>query len=166
MVNAGFWFLVNITNFEFLCRKVNFIHVGIVQNFIFFIKSARRFRKTICTLASQNVACISKSCHIESSFPNAFRMTPKFDSLQDWGLRFVILLVPRALPPSIFQDTLKMYTTLIPGIWKEIMSSRSKDCHKSLLLHTFNDQWRMWDVWSISLILNSYVENCILSMQE
>ena len=50
--------LVNITNFEFLCRKLNFVHVGTVQNFIFFIKSARRFRKTISTLASQRVACI------------------------------------------------------------------------------------------------------------
>ena len=51
-------YLVSITNFEFLCRKLNFGHVGIVQNFIFFIKSARRFRKTISTLASQRVACI------------------------------------------------------------------------------------------------------------
>ena len=59
MINAGFKCLVNITNFEFLCRKVNFIHVGIVQNFIFFIKSARRFRKTISMLASQHMACIS-----------------------------------------------------------------------------------------------------------
>ena len=50
--------LVNITNSEFLCRKLNFVHVGIVQNFIFFIKSARRFRKTISTLASQRVACV------------------------------------------------------------------------------------------------------------
>ena len=58
MVNAGFGFLVNITNFEFLCRKVNFAHVGIVQNLIFFIKSARRFRKTISTLASQHVVWI------------------------------------------------------------------------------------------------------------
>ena len=58
MVNAGFGCLVNITNFEFLCRKVNFVHVGIVQNFIFFIKSARRFRKTISTLASQHVVWI------------------------------------------------------------------------------------------------------------
>ena len=58
MINAGFGRLVNITNFEFLCRKVNVVHVGIVQNFIFFIKSARRFRKTIITLASQHVVCI------------------------------------------------------------------------------------------------------------
>ena len=58
MINAGFGCLVNITNFEFLCRKLNFGHVGIVQNFIFFIKSARRFGKTISTLASQRVACV------------------------------------------------------------------------------------------------------------
>ena len=58
MINADFGCLVIITNFEFLCRKVNFIHVGIVQNLIFSIKSARRFRKTISTLASQRVACI------------------------------------------------------------------------------------------------------------
>ena len=51
-------YLVNITNFEFLCRKLTFVHVGIVQNFIFFIKSARRFRKTISTLASQRATCI------------------------------------------------------------------------------------------------------------
>ena len=51
-------YLVNITNFEFLCRKLNFGHVGIVQHFIFFIKSARRFGKTISTLASQRVACV------------------------------------------------------------------------------------------------------------
>ena len=51
-------YLVNITNVEFLCRKLNIGHVGIVQNFIFFIKSARRFRKTISTLASQRVACV------------------------------------------------------------------------------------------------------------
>ena len=51
-------YLVNITNFEFLCRKLTFVHVGIVQNFIFFIKSARRFGKTISTLASQRVACV------------------------------------------------------------------------------------------------------------
>ena len=55
-MNAGLGHLVNITNFEFLCRKVNLVHVGIVQNLIFFIKSARRFRKTISTLASQHVA--------------------------------------------------------------------------------------------------------------
>ena len=28
-------YLVNITNFEFLCRKLSFGHVGIVQNFFF-----------------------------------------------------------------------------------------------------------------------------------
>ena len=50
--------LVNITNLEFLCRKLNLFHVGIVQSLIFFIKSARRFRKTISTLASQRVACV------------------------------------------------------------------------------------------------------------
>ena len=50
--------LVNITNFEFLCRKLRFVHAGIVQNFIFFIKSARRFRKTISLLSSQRVACL------------------------------------------------------------------------------------------------------------
>ena len=50
--------LVNITNFEFLCRKLHFVYAGIVQNFMFFIKSARRFRKTISPLASQRVACI------------------------------------------------------------------------------------------------------------
>ena len=50
--------LVNITNFEFLCRKLHFVHAGIVQNFMFFIKSARRFRKTISRRASQCVACI------------------------------------------------------------------------------------------------------------
>ena len=50
--------LVNITHFEFLCKKLHFVHAGIVQNVIFFIKSARRFRKTISTLASQRVACI------------------------------------------------------------------------------------------------------------
>ena len=59
MINAEFGgCLVIITNFEFLCRKVNFIHVGIVQNLIFSIKSARRFRKTISPLASQRVACL------------------------------------------------------------------------------------------------------------
>ena len=47
--------LVIITIFEFLCRKLNFVHVGIVQNSIFFIKSARHFRKTISTLVSQRV---------------------------------------------------------------------------------------------------------------
>ena len=51
-------YLVNITHFEFLCRKLNFGHVGIVQNFFFFIKSARRSGKTISTLASQRVACV------------------------------------------------------------------------------------------------------------
>jgi hypothetical protein len=50
--------LVNITNFEFLCRKLHFVHAGIVQNVIVFIKSARHFRKTISLLASQRVACI------------------------------------------------------------------------------------------------------------
>jgi hypothetical protein len=30
----------------------------VVQHFMFFIKSARRFRKTISPLASQRVACI------------------------------------------------------------------------------------------------------------
>ncbi len=58
MINAGFGCLVNITSFEFLCKKVHFGHVGIVQNLIFFIKFARRFRKTISTLARQHVACI------------------------------------------------------------------------------------------------------------
>ena len=56
MRDLGYYF--NITNFEFLCRKLNFVRVGIVQNFIFFIKSARRFRKAISPLASQRVACI------------------------------------------------------------------------------------------------------------
>ena len=51
----GLGCLVNITNFEFLCRKLNFVHVGTVKNSIFFIKSARRFRKTISTLAK--LAC-------------------------------------------------------------------------------------------------------------
>ena len=51
-------YLVNISDFEFLCRKLNFVHVGILQNFMFFIKSARRFRKTISPLASQRVTCI------------------------------------------------------------------------------------------------------------
>jgi len=50
--------LVNITNFEFLCKKLHFVHAGIVQNVIVFIKSARHFRKTISPLASQRVACI------------------------------------------------------------------------------------------------------------
>ena len=50
--------LVNITNFEFLCRKLHFVHAGIVQNVIVFIKSARHFRKTISPLASQRVVCI------------------------------------------------------------------------------------------------------------
>ena len=50
--------LVNIINFEFLCRKLNLVHVGIVQNFTFFIKSARRFRKTRSTLASQHATCV------------------------------------------------------------------------------------------------------------
>ena len=31
--------LVNITNFEFLCRKLHFGHAGIVQNFNFFSKN-------------------------------------------------------------------------------------------------------------------------------
>jgi hypothetical protein len=30
---------------------------------------------------------------------------------------------------------------------------------KSMFLQTFNDQGRIWDTWSISLFLNSYVEN-------
>ena len=51
--------LMNITNFEFLCRKLHFIYAGIVQNVIIFIKSARHFRKTISPLASQRVACIT-----------------------------------------------------------------------------------------------------------
>jgi hypothetical protein len=51
-------YLVNITTFEFLCRKLNCAHVGIVQIFIFFIKSARRFGRTISTLASQRVPCV------------------------------------------------------------------------------------------------------------
>ena len=50
--------LIKITIFGFLCRKLKLVHVGIVQIFIFFKKSARRFRKTICTLASQRVACV------------------------------------------------------------------------------------------------------------
>ena len=50
--------LVNITSFQFLCRKLNVVHVGIVQNFISFIKSARRFRKTISMFASQQVVWI------------------------------------------------------------------------------------------------------------
>ena len=50
--------LVNITNFVFLRRKLHFVHAGIVQNVIFFIKSARRFRKAVSPLASQRVACI------------------------------------------------------------------------------------------------------------
>ena len=50
--------LVNITNFVFLRRKLHFVHAGIVQDVIFFIKSARRFRKAISPLASQRVACI------------------------------------------------------------------------------------------------------------
>ena len=33
----------NHTNFGFLRRKLKFVHVGIVQIFIFFKKSARRF---------------------------------------------------------------------------------------------------------------------------
>ena len=56
MKNLGCLF--NITDLEFLCRKLNLVHVGIVQNFIFFIKSTRRFGKTISTLASQHVACV------------------------------------------------------------------------------------------------------------
>ena len=51
-------YFVNITNFEFPCRKLNCVNVGIVQIFMFFIKSARRFGKTISTLASQRVACV------------------------------------------------------------------------------------------------------------
>ena len=50
--------LMNITNFEFLCRKLHFVYAGIVQHVIVFIKSARHFRKTISPLASQRVACI------------------------------------------------------------------------------------------------------------
>ena len=50
--------LVKITNFVFLRRKLHFVHAGIVQNVIFFIKSARRFRKAVSPLASQRVACI------------------------------------------------------------------------------------------------------------
>ena len=34
-------------------QKTEFFHVGIVQNFNFFLKSARRFRKTISTPAKQ-----------------------------------------------------------------------------------------------------------------
>ena len=44
--------LIGITNFEFLCRKLKFVHVGIVQIFIFFNKSARHFWKTLSTLVS------------------------------------------------------------------------------------------------------------------
>ncbi len=58
MINAEFECLINITSFEFLCKKVTFGHVGIVQNLIFSIISARRFRKTISTMARQHVACI------------------------------------------------------------------------------------------------------------
>ena len=50
--------LIKITIIGFLRRKLKLVHVGIVHIFIFFKKSARRYRKTISTLASQRVACV------------------------------------------------------------------------------------------------------------
>ena len=66
---------VNINNFEFLCRKLMFFHVGIVPNFLFLIKSARRFRKTISTLASQRVVCVD--------FQDQRQKTFKWERLND-----------------------------------------------------------------------------------
>ena len=43
-------YLINLINFEFLCRKLIFFNVGIVQNLIFFKKSPRRLEKTLSTL--------------------------------------------------------------------------------------------------------------------
>jgi len=40
------------------------------------------------------------SCHFESYQPNAFGITPMFDSLQDWGLCLLILLLPSVILPS------------------------------------------------------------------
>ena len=82
--------LVNISDFEFLCRKLNFVHVGIVQIFIFFIKSARRFRKTISTLASQRVAWIpgiprTTTMHFWTWEP--WMMRRKMHGWQTWSIR-------------------------------------------------------------------------------
>ena len=40
------------------------------------------------------------SCHFESYQPNAFGITPMFDSLQDWGLCLLILLLRSVILPS------------------------------------------------------------------
>ena len=39
-------------------------------------------------------------CHIESYQPNAFGMTPMFDSLQNWGLSLLFVLVSRRQEPT------------------------------------------------------------------
>ena len=75
--------LVNITNFEFLCRKLNFVHVGIVQNFIFFIKSARRFRKTISTLASHRLVW-------SLEYQDQWQCTFEFESYEWCGEKFTV----------------------------------------------------------------------------
>ena len=50
--------LNKINKFEFPCRKLDFVYLGIVQNGRIFIKSARRLEKAISTLASQREECI------------------------------------------------------------------------------------------------------------
>ena len=83
-------YLVNITNFEFLCRKLNFVHVGIVQNFSFFIKSARRFRKTISTLESQHVVCIPgimRSMTVPIWIWELWMMWREMHGCQTWTIR-------------------------------------------------------------------------------
>ena len=72
-------------------------------------------------------------------------------------------------PPLPPRDSLKTPSRMCMQHWfwgfdKGSWVPVQRICMKSMLLQTINDQCRIWDVWSISLILNSYVENWILSM--
>ena len=49
------------------------------------------------------------------------------------------------------------FVDLTKGPWVPVQ----RICMKYILLQTLNDQCKIWDIWSVSLILNSYVENWI-----
>ena len=76
--------LVNITDFEFLCRNLHFVHAGIVQNSFFFIKSARRFRKTISQLASKRVVCIRGMLRPMARHFWIWELTMMLRDMHDW----------------------------------------------------------------------------------
>ena len=70
-----------------------------------------------------------------------------------------------APPPHSLKSLSRMCTQCwFCGFYKGSWVPVQRVCMKSMFLQTFNDQCRIWDTWSTSLILNSHVENWIVPM--